>query len=54
METCRKIFIEPNDINVLIRRTAQMRLEYPKGPNTAGVENPQESRSHRFHEQFQF
>ena len=54
METCRKIFIEPNGINVLIRRTPQKILEYPKGPTTAGVENPQEPRSHCFHEQFQF
>ena len=30
MEACRKIFIELNGINVLLRQTPQKRLWYPK------------------------
>jgi hypothetical protein len=41
IEACRKIFIEPNGINVLIRRTPQIRLEYPKGPTSILVRIPQ-------------
>jgi len=31
MEACRKIFIETEGVNALIRRTGQMRLYYMKG-----------------------
>jgi len=41
MEACRKIFIEPNSINVLIRRTPQMRLKFLKVPTSVGVRIPQ-------------